>query len=132
MCVGDAPAAFDYAKDLAEQLITLSTGILLLTITFANNFKVEGEPPRGGRWLKAAWVGYFLAIVCGIWTLMALTGSLNQGETELGTNARIPAGAQVIVFLASTVSAVVYAIRTLGGSRPREVSGLSHPKESET
>jgi hypothetical protein len=68
--------AFDFAADVTKQLITLSTGIVGATITFFN-FLSTDVPDSTRRRLFYAWCAYFMAIVFGIWTLLALTGSLS-------------------------------------------------------
>jgi hypothetical protein len=62
--------AFDFAADLTKQLITLSTSIVTLTFLFSKDLL---EP----RWLPVViWILFLLSTVCGLWTLMALTGTL--------------------------------------------------------
>jgi len=133
--------AFEFAADLAKQLITLSTGILALTITFTKD--LLKRVPAGKLWtLKAAWVGYFLTIVFGILSLMALTGILapkdgcpecklvtektaenaekkilhdpnNVKCLEIAKSARNSSKAQIISFLAATILVIAYGITTL-------------------
>ena len=77
--------AFEFAKDSTKQLITLSTGIVALTITFAKDI-LGGVPAGPRRLLFAAWVVYLISIICGRWTLLALTGSLEpkkNGDTPV-------------------------------------------------
>jgi hypothetical protein len=62
--------AFDFAADLTKQLITLSTGIVTITLLLSKDFV-------GPRLLAlAAWSFYLLSTVFGLWVLMALTGTL--------------------------------------------------------
>ena len=106
--------AFDFASDLAKQLITLSTGILALTITFTKEFVKDFEVVRP-RLLLVTWVSYLLAILMGIATLMSLTGSLaNPTPSTPGIPEFLPgvflfAGAQILAFLAGTISLISYA-----------------------
>jgi len=68
--------AFDFASDSTKQLITLSTAILALTITF--NKDVLHNVSAGTRIiLTCAWFVYLLSICLGISTLLALTGTLD-------------------------------------------------------
>ena len=53
---------------------------------------------------------------------------IETGDTKLGNNAKIPAGFQVLSFLAGTVCALVYAMRFGGGKR----SSRSSDPPSET
>lgn len=127
--------AFDFASDSTKQLITLSTGILTLTITFSKDILggVSGDPIN---LLVAAWVVYLISIIFGLVTLLSLTGSLERGEghnvgngqpAESGgtgadpgdqsfpsiyaSNIRIPATVQILLFLVATILIVVFAIQ---------------------
>ncbi len=74
--------AFDFASDSTKQLITLSTAILALTITF-NKDVLHSVGPKAPIILTAAWTVYLLSICFGIATLLALTGILDQ-QTRIG------------------------------------------------
>jgi hypothetical protein len=99
--------AFEFASELSKQLITLSTGILALTITFTKDIVgVAGKPIR---LLLFSWVLYLVSIFFGIWSLMALTGSLApleiidpKLEPAIDFNVRLPSSLQVITFIFST------------------------------
>lgn len=110
--------AFDFAADLVKQLITLSTAIIALTVTFAKDiFPVDGDCFSG--WLFAAWIAYFFTIIFGVWALMALTGTLdppnnpNTGLSIQGRNCRIPTGLQILTFLIGVACTITYAIKSL-------------------
>ena len=65
--------------------------------------------------LASAWFFYLLSVICGIWVLMALTGTLAPLEPSsdlltLGENIRRPSGYQIILFLIATVLIIVYGI----------------------
>jgi hypothetical protein len=106
--------AFSLAFDLAKQLITIATGILALTVTFRKD--IAGGANKVEKWLKIAWVAYLLSVLSGIWTMMALTGSLMPTPPQAPVlifeeNVRRPAAAQVLFFLAATLSLILYGIR---------------------
>lgn len=110
--------AFDFAADLIKQLITLSTAIIALTVTFAKDiFPESGDCFLD--WLVAAWIAYFLSIFFGVWALMALTGTLdplnanNRGLSIQGGNCRLPTGLQILAFLAGLALTITYAIKSL-------------------
>ena len=109
--------SFDFAADLAKQLITLATGIIAITVTFAKD--IFDKAPEGAQcWLFAAWIAYFISILGGIWSLMALTGTLDplQQGTKIsiqGTNCRIPALVQITLFLVALGLTITYAIKAL-------------------
>lgn len=116
--------SFDFAEATSKQLITLSTAIVAFTITF-------GKELFGGVNNKAAlvvliisWALYALCIVFGIWTLMALTGSLakpkkkvtegpDSKEVEVSIydkNITTPEILQIISFVLALILTIVYAV----------------------
>ena len=114
----DRHKAVEFAADVAKQFITLSTAILALTITFATNIaKSSGAPTL---LLGLSWVLYVIAIICGMWTMMALTGELEPAQDSpdaptqthpsiRGANVVLPALLQIAFFLIATALVVVYA-----------------------
>lgn len=127
----DSPVtlAFTFAADLAKQLMTLSTGVMALSITFTKDL-VERSPPSALRWLRVSWALYLASLLFGVWTLMALTGSLAPIQTEqneipdtIGSNVRIPAALQISAFLAATVCVVLFGWRALIKGDGRQSQG---------
>ena len=110
---------FDAASDLAKQLIAVSTGIIGLSITFLK--EVVKMSPTAGTWaLTWSWFIFLFSIVCGFWTLMALTGSVwrltAESNTDLPVNftsARLPASLQIIFFIGATTLLVIYGVNAL-------------------
>jgi hypothetical protein len=105
---------FDSASDLAKQLIAVSTGVLGLSITFLKDV-VKVTPGVSFGPLRWCWFLYLTSIVCGFWTLMAVTGSIglllqNKDSTPVIDNIKIPAGAQIILFIAATICLVLYGL----------------------
>jgi hypothetical protein len=109
------------ALELTKQIITLSTGVITLTLTFLEKIvqPTAASASRHVPWsLLAAWIFFGLAIVAAVWTLMAVTGSLNaldrkanggelnddqqEAVRELAdsTHLRTPAVIMVLLFLA--------------------------------
>lgn len=69
--------AFEFAQESTKQILTLSTAILTLTISFQKD--IVGSVAPADRWaLKCAWVAYLVSIVCGLFTLMNLAGNLEK------------------------------------------------------
>jgi hypothetical protein len=104
-----ARKAFDFASDLAKQLIALSTSVVTVAMLFSDHF------PRSG-WAKAALMCYLLATLSGIWSLMALTGTIAT-KSEAFTvdaiyrpNVRIPAAIQVMFFGLATLFTLVFVM----------------------
>ena len=115
------------ALETTKQIITLSTGVITLTITFLE--KIVQPQVETGRHvpctLKIAWICFGLAIASGVWTFLAITGSINaldrkalqlsltadqQKATETlayGTNIRIPALLMLVFFAVGTGLVIV-------------------------
>jgi hypothetical protein len=125
-----AKVGFNYAKDLAQQLITLSTGILALTITFTKD--IVKDIPASPFWiLKAAWVTFLFSICCGIWTLMALTGTLMPRQATSIENrlafgsSLLPAQLQILSFVVGITLIIIYGARSLRQKAQKKREGLS-------
>ena len=89
--------AFDFAADLTKQLITLSTSIVTVSLLFGEHF------PKQSLLAVWAWTFYLVSSVFGLWTLMALTGTLAPikpppTDFDLKANVRIPSGLQILTF----------------------------------
>lgn len=67
------------ATEKTKQIITLSTGVITLTVTFFDKFGATAPNiPRVLPWtLFVAWGFFGLAILCAVWTLGAITGTLD-------------------------------------------------------
>jgi hypothetical protein len=98
--------AYDFAADAGKQVLLLSTGVLTVTATFAKDL-IGREQLHGllGALLVAAWVLFLLSILCGLWFLYALVGSLGQHRRDddppsvYDTNATLPSLLQTGTFL---------------------------------
>lgn len=108
--------AFDFASDVAKQLITLSTGIIAITVTFSRDIIKGSSYQRSAIILLTIASGvYLLSILAGLWHLYALTGELEAVEsdhepTTRGSNATRPAVAQIIAFLIATLLIIIYGV----------------------
>jgi hypothetical protein len=108
---------FTFAKDFHALLITLSTGILTLTVTFLKDL-AKGVP---GGWkvsLGVGWVLLVASIVLGILSLMVLTGTLVPAEPRaepiaISETLRQLGGAQVLTFLSGLAAVVIYGAASL-------------------
>jgi heme A synthase len=108
------------AADTTKQIITLSTGVITLTITFLDKIIQPARPdiPHYVPWtMFTAWVFFGLAILFGVITLGAITGTLDAldrqqngqplnadqtaaiGALSQGANVQRPARAMSIAFL---------------------------------
>jgi hypothetical protein len=71
--------AFDFAKEVTVQLITLSTGIIALEVTLLK--EVIKTISYAGRWfLLGSWIALLISVICGILTMLALTGNLQPKD----------------------------------------------------
>lgn len=81
--MSNAELSFQFAKEIATQLITLSSALIGVSVTFLKDFRSDRLTP-----LRISWGLYIATIICGIWTLMTLTGTLEglaaSGKTFTG------------------------------------------------
>ena len=111
-------AAFASASDIAKQLITLASGILALEVTFAKNIMDAKLDQNAKYLLTGSWILFLLSVTAGVWTLLALTGSLGKlgpltPSAIYGSNVRIPAFFQILLFLGGLGLSVWFGIRAL-------------------
>ena len=66
-----AELSFQFAKEIATQLITLSSALIGVSVTFLKDFRSDNLTP-----LRVSWGFYIATVICGVWTLMTLTGTL--------------------------------------------------------
>lgn len=106
------------AADTTKQIITLSTGIIALTVTFAKEFKPANTDLTVPASLEYAWLFFGLCLLFGVWTLMAITGSLSQVDMDgqardaNTSNIRIPSVLMILCFLVG-VTLTILAGRTV-------------------
>jgi hypothetical protein len=110
----DAPASFEFAKETVSQLITLATGVIGVSVTFAKDVRSK-VTSHDRKWLFRSWIALLLSVVCGVWTLMALTGTLCKGTVPLDaiyeSNITIPASLQIVIFLAGIGMLIKHAAK---------------------
>src|SRR5438552_3945033 len=94
---------FEVAIDVAKHLLTLSTAIITLTITFSKD--VLGMATHGQKTLlSVAWLFFFVSVLGGVWLLYAANGSLSETDPAkkhsiYDLNTAIPMGVQQISFV---------------------------------
>lgn len=89
--------AFDFAADTTKQLITISTAIITLTVTFSKDILGDSiDSPK--ELLIATWAVFIVSIICGVLTLMTLTGTLQpmKKKTPVTENKEANSGSEVI------------------------------------
>jgi hypothetical protein len=112
---------FDVAVDVAKQLLTLATVIVTLTISFWKDIVTPAAVGTTDRIIiGGAWILYLLSILCGIWCLYAINGSVAQPSQPplaprsiYDPNIAFPMGGQQITFLLAVIATVVFGIRGL-------------------
>lgn len=110
---------FEMVRDLSSELITLSTGVIALSITFARDL-FEGIPERGRLAVKVAWLLCLASVLAGVMQMMAITGALLPPDGRFGPldsvpgNARVLGGIQIVTFMLGLLAMIVFAWRGLG------------------
>src|SRR5262245_40732628 len=106
--------AFEFARDTTIQLLTLSTGVVALTVTFGA--QIVGGTPVHLKWLAVVcWVCLLVSVLFGLLTLMALTGTLEPLEGQQrpsirGANVTRPAVLQIVMFFLGLVFGLSFAV----------------------
>ena len=106
----EAKDVFEAARDSTKQFLTLATGIIALTATFGGNFLSSAHTFYRFAALLA-WFCLLFSVFFGLWTLLALTGTVASREKDAtiwSRNVRRPALMQVLTFLAGLVLTVVF------------------------
>jgi len=99
--------AFDTAQDASKQLLTVAAGIVVLTITFFENFG-KHAPFSAKVLLAVAWIAYSISILCGIFTLQTLAGNLQKKNLNIYQfNTQIFSIIQIVTFLIALTLTVV-------------------------
>ena len=107
--------AFDFARDTTKQLITLSTAIIAVTVTFWDKlFTVKDSFSR--NLAVFSWVAFLISVIFGIWTLLALTGTLESLDKENSASIRsrnitLPSFLQITAFLLGLALTVWFGTR---------------------
>lgn len=109
---------FDYAQDVTKQILTLSTAVVTITVTFPTVLG-RAAPSDARAALYGAWVLFALAIVTGVATLLNLTGRVGDADTidsqGIDTGGiRIFATAQVVLFVAAMGATIYFGARSFG------------------
>jgi hypothetical protein len=100
--------AFDLAQDASKQVLTISAGIVVVTITFFDDFGAH-SPHIAKILMAVAWGIYLISMISGIFFLFTLAGNL-QGGTNLDiyhSNSKTLSLMQVIAFLAAVLITII-------------------------
>lgn len=103
--------AFEFAQETIKQILTFSTGIVALTVTFLKDILPAGTDTG---LLEVAWGLYIASILFGLLSLMSLTGTLGSAAgTVNSTGIRIIAGAQALLFFFAMAFTVAFGFEVL-------------------
>lgn len=127
--------SFDFAGDVTKQLITLSIGILTLCVAFTDKV-FSSESAHSFSWLIfTALILFTLSILCGILTLLKLTGIIAKNTSNATSNAAIYDGGmrlfssfQLITFLL----AIVFSMSFVGCSLGKKSTTQKEQQENKT
>lgn len=107
---------FDFALTATKQLITLSTAIIAFTVTFSGEY-LKNPNCQGKGLAIASWILFILSVFFGLWTILALTGTLADEENPTpsinGLNVKIPSLLQILTFLSGLVLAIIFSIKSI-------------------
>ena len=105
--------SFDALADLVKQVITLSTGVIALTLSFLKDV-VRSVPPRTGWLLRASWLLHGFSATCGVLAFMAIVGSLGTAAANEGiyrAGIALWVGLQLFLFMTANVLLAVFGSR---------------------
>ena len=92
------------AYDTMKHIATLCTGVITLTVTFADKFKPSGTKLAVPDQLEWAWVCYTISLIASLWAILAITGSVNKVDISgssndaMDWNIRLPAIVALLFF----------------------------------
>ncbi|WP_319549497.1 hypothetical protein [Desulfogranum marinum] len=109
--------AFEFARDTTKQLITLATGIIALEITFSKDF-VTTPDQTVYVYALLSWLAFLASVFFGVWTLMALTGTLEAEKESVpvsirGKNIKLPSILQIISFVVGLTLTVIVGVKSI-------------------
>ncbi|RKU24918.1 hypothetical protein C6503_00070 [Candidatus Poribacteria bacterium] len=112
--------SIEIARDASKSVLTLSTSIILVTVTFAKEFIDVTE--QGVKDLALwSWGLFFASVAFGVWTLLTFAGEIApkkgaEDSTPLvwRWSIRIPAIGQMLTFLIGLVFVVILAAKAIG------------------
>jgi hypothetical protein len=101
--------AFEFAQETIKQILTLSTGIIALTVTFLKDVLPKGTDTSLLEW---AWGTYLGSILFGLIALMTLTGTLGDSSGDINRGGvRAVAGAQIVLFFVALLLTILFGFK---------------------
>lgn len=129
--------AFEFCADAVKQLITLATGIVTITITFAKDFVTNVNEPAKA-WAYVAWFIYLVSIIAGMLALLSLTAELEPKDKTKTTDPTIRgaaatySGLQIIAFGVAILLTIIFAIQAVKKPAPKKINNTEQAKKIDT
>jgi hypothetical protein len=118
----DQRKAYDFAAEVAKQIITLSTAIITVSVALSGSTLEDGP----SSYIIASWAFFLLAILCGISTLGALTSNMANSEPDIyKSNVRIPAISQTLCFTTAIIMAAIVGYQLMNKPSKKDKSDKS-------
>ncbi|MFI5982046.1 hypothetical protein ACIBEA_14325 [Streptomyces sp. NPDC051555] len=105
----DHKTIYGLAKDSIAAVITLSSGILAISLTFSKNWAGDAVSNHKDL-LVVSWLLFLASIIFGVGSLLALAGLSHVGKGIYQKSLRIPWALQLLLFLAGLVIFVIFGI----------------------
>ena len=101
-----AEKSFSFAQETVKQMITLSTAIFALTLTFRKDVVPQGADTT---LLEIAWAAYLVSVLFGLCTLMNLAGNIGLANPTINApGIRMFAVFQSLTFLGALVLTMLF------------------------
>ena len=104
--------SFEFANSLVTQLITLTTILIGVSVTFVEKFETSFFLV-----LIISWILFFISLISGIFALMAIAGNLSEmGDDKDANNniykkgIRLPSAIQIITFLLGLSLLIIFSL----------------------
>lgn len=118
--------AFEFAFKTTEHLITISTGVIALSITFLKDFVGEVESRTIRTLALVSWLFFLLSVSCGLITFLQLTGNLGNPDVPAPTiytqSIQMFSIAQIVFFLLGLGVAVGFGALAARAIRLKKVA----------
>jgi hypothetical protein len=109
----DLSQQFVLAQSAVSSVITLSSGILALSVTFSQKLATNASAAQKSL-LQDSWLCFLLSILFGIISLCVLVGLVQGGKLSTREwELRIPWGIEILAFLAGISMLAYFAHQTL-------------------
>lgn len=101
--MSNSDSEFTFANSSVNQVITLSAGILGLSVTLITS-KTSSLDHRYLWLLKGSWIAFLFAMFFGVWSLSAITGLVNRKAPSSNSPwLRVPWVLELLTFFAGLV-----------------------------